>query len=69
MNEYQFKAVKLKGDFVWHDHKHTDETFIVIDGVLRIDFRDGSVLVIERRGVLNTSQEGGDRTAQNDVWV
>jgi hypothetical protein len=69
MNEYQFKVVKLKGDFVWHDHKHTDETFIVIDGVLRIDFRDGSVLVIERRGVLNTSQEGGDRTAQNDVWV
>jgi mannose-6-phosphate isomerase-like protein (cupin superfamily) len=45
MNDYQFKVVKLKGDFVWHDHKHTDETFIVIDGVPRIDFRDGSVLV------------------------
>jgi mannose-6-phosphate isomerase-like protein (cupin superfamily) len=41
MNDYQFKVVKLKGDFIWHDHQHTDETFIVIDGVLRIDFRDG----------------------------
>ena len=45
MNDYQFKVVKLQGDFVWHDHQHTDETFVVIDGVLRIDFRDGAVQV------------------------
>src|SRR5471032_1677040 len=45
MNEYQFKVVKLKGDFIWHDHKETDETFIVIDGSLRIDFRNGAVIV------------------------
>lgn len=43
MNEYQFKIVKLQGDFVWHDHKDTDETFLVIEGTLRIDFRDGAV--------------------------
>ena len=43
MNDYQFKIVKLQGDFVWHDHKDTDETFIVIEGMLRIDFRDGAV--------------------------
>jgi mannose-6-phosphate isomerase-like protein (cupin superfamily) len=95
MNDYQFKVVKLQGDFIWHDHQHTDETFIVIDGVLRIDFRDGAVrvgagemfvvpkgvehkpyaerevklLLIEPRGVLNTGHEGGERTAQNDLWV
>ncbi len=45
MNDYQFKVVKLQGDFVWHDHKDTDETFIVIEGDLRIDFRDGAVHV------------------------
>jgi mannose-6-phosphate isomerase-like protein (cupin superfamily) len=45
MNDYQFKLVKLKGDFVWHDHKDTDETFIVLDGTLRIDFRDGVVCI------------------------
>ena len=45
MNDYQFKVVKLQGDFVWHDHKETDETFIVIEGDLRIDFRDGAVHV------------------------
>ncbi|HMG86456.1 MAG TPA: cupin domain-containing protein [Terracidiphilus sp.] len=43
MNDYQFKIVKLHGDFIWHDHKDTDETFIVIEGNLRIDFRDGAV--------------------------
>jgi mannose-6-phosphate isomerase-like protein (cupin superfamily) len=41
MNDYQFKLVKLEGDFIWHDHQDTDETFIVLDGELRIDFRDG----------------------------
>ena len=30
MNDYQFKVVRLQGDFVWHDHKDTDETFIVL---------------------------------------
>jgi mannose-6-phosphate isomerase-like protein (cupin superfamily) len=43
MNDYQFKIVKLKGDFIWHDHEDTDETFIVLDGTLRIEFRDGHV--------------------------
>jgi mannose-6-phosphate isomerase-like protein (cupin superfamily) len=43
MNDYQFKVVKIQGDFVWHNHVDTDETFIVLDGRLRIDFRDGHV--------------------------
>ncbi len=42
MNDYQFKIVKIQGDFVWHDHEDTDETFIVLEGELRIDFRDGA---------------------------
>jgi mannose-6-phosphate isomerase-like protein (cupin superfamily) len=47
MNDYQFKLVRLAGDFVWHDHPETDETFIVLDGSLRIDFRDGNVTLGE----------------------
>ena len=43
MNDYQFKIAKIEGDFVWHDHQDTDEAFIVIDGKLRIEFRDGHV--------------------------
>ena len=43
MNDYQFKLVKVSGEFVWHDHSDTDETFIVLDGQLYIDFRDQQV--------------------------
>ncbi|WP_110947673.1 cupin domain-containing protein [Pseudomonas bohemica] len=43
MNDYQFKLARLEGDFLWHTHADTDETFIVIEGCLRIDFRDGFV--------------------------
>lgn len=95
MNDYQFKVVKLQGDFIWHTHADTDETFIVLDGELRIDLRDGAIvlragemavvpkgvehkpfaagevklLLIEPRGVRNTGEEGGERTAQNDIWI
>ncbi|MCB1644610.1 MAG: cupin domain-containing protein [Pseudomonadales bacterium] len=43
MNDYQFKLAKAEGEFVWHDHPDTDEVFIVIEGELVIEFRDGSV--------------------------
>ena len=87
--------VKIQGDFIWHSHADTDEAFIVIEGTLRIDFRDRAVFVqpgelfvvpkgvehktaaetitklmmIEPRGVLNTGDEGGERTAENNVWI
>lgn len=47
MNDYQFKVVRIQGEFVWHDHKDTDETFIVLEGSLRICFRDGHVDLAE----------------------
>jgi mannose-6-phosphate isomerase-like protein (cupin superfamily) len=43
MNDYQFKLVKVEGEFVWHDHPDTDEVFIVLEGILNIEFRDGIV--------------------------
>jgi mannose-6-phosphate isomerase-like protein (cupin superfamily) len=43
MNDYQFKLVKIQGEFVWHRHADTDEVFIVLDGALTIELRDGRV--------------------------
>ncbi len=43
MNNYHFKVVKLQGEFVWHKHDETDEVFIVIDGGMSIELKDGSV--------------------------
>ena len=45
LNDYQFKVVKIEGDFIWHDHQDTDEAFLVLEGILRIDFRDGAVTI------------------------
>jgi mannose-6-phosphate isomerase-like protein (cupin superfamily) len=45
MNDYQFKLVKVQGEFVWHTHEATDETFIVLHGELEIAFRDGKVIL------------------------
>jgi mannose-6-phosphate isomerase-like protein (cupin superfamily) len=47
MNDYQFKLVKLQGEFVWHDHKTTDEVFIILRGEMDIEFRDGVAHVCE----------------------
>jgi mannose-6-phosphate isomerase-like protein (cupin superfamily) len=95
VNDYQFKVVRIEGDFIWHDHPETDEAFLVLEGELRIDFRDAAVLLrpgelfvvpkgvehkpfaakevklllVEPRGILNTGHAGGERTAQNDVWI
>ena len=41
--DYDFRLAKLEGDFVWHRHPESDETFLVLDGTLRIDFRGGAV--------------------------
>ena len=43
MNDYQFKLVKIKGDFVWHDHADTDEVFIVLEGKMAIEFENETV--------------------------
>ena len=47
MNDYQFKLVKMQGEFVWHSHEHTDEVFLVVRGQMEIGFRDRDVLLRE----------------------
>ena len=47
MNDYQFKIAKIKGEFVWHDHKNTDETFIVIEGKMIMKLRQGDIELSE----------------------
>ncbi|MEX3613418.1 MAG: cupin domain-containing protein [Burkholderia gladioli] len=46
MNDYQFKVAKLLGDFVWHSHADTDETFLVLEG--EIVLRAGEMAVVPR---------------------
>lgn len=47
VNGFQVKAVKLKGEFIWHHHEQEDELFLVVKGTLRIKFRDHEAVVRE----------------------
>ncbi len=40
MNDVQFKLAKIEGEFVWHAHADTDEVFLVVEGEMRLEFRD-----------------------------
>jgi mannose-6-phosphate isomerase-like protein (cupin superfamily) len=47
LNDCQVKAVKLKGEFLWHHHDNEDELFLVVKGTLRMRFRDREATVHE----------------------
>ncbi|MEM7268054.1 MAG: cupin domain-containing protein [Pseudomonadota bacterium] len=46
-NGHDLMVVKVKGEFVWHDHPDTDDFFMVLKGSLRIDLPDGAVTLNE----------------------
>lgn len=42
-NGNEVRLAKLQGEFTWHAHADTDELFLVLEGELTIEFRDGAV--------------------------
>ncbi len=66
LNDYEIKLAKLKGEFVWHTHDDTDELFLVIEGRLTIQLREGDVtlgpgqLFVVPRGVEHCPITDGD---------
>ena len=55
LNDYQFKLVKIKGEFIWHNHENTDEAFIVLEGKIFIEFEgqteeinEGEMIVVPK---------------------
>jgi mannose-6-phosphate isomerase-like protein (cupin superfamily) len=57
LNGQHAKPVKFRGEFVWHQHEHEDELFLVVRGAFRMEFRDRTVelregeLLVVPRGV------------------
>lgn len=47
LNGQEVKLVKLRGAFEWHHHEREDELFLVVKGVLRMELRDGTVVLEE----------------------
>jgi len=59
MNDVHFKIAKIQGEFLWHSHPESDETFIVIEGKMRIEFPgnhidlDAGEMVVVPKGVMH----------------
>jgi mannose-6-phosphate isomerase-like protein (cupin superfamily) len=57
LNGQQVKLARIQGEFVWHHHEHEDELFLVVEGRLRMEFRDRAVelgpgeMIVVPRGV------------------
>ena len=47
LNGQQVKLVRFQGPFVWHQHDHEDELFLVVQGRFRMEFRDRHVWLEE----------------------
>jgi mannose-6-phosphate isomerase-like protein (cupin superfamily) len=52
VNDCQVKAVKMKGEFVWHHHDNEDELFLVVKGTLRMKFREREATIREGEFVI-----------------
>ena len=65
--EGKVKVVKVEGEFVWHTHEDTDELFLVIDGELTIQLRDGDVVL--RPGQLYVVPRGVEHCPSADGEV
>ena len=52
LNDAYLKLVKLKGEFVWHQHENEDELFLIVKGRLLIKLRDRDLWLDEGEFVI-----------------
>lgn len=68
-NGQYIKIAKLKGNFVWHDHKDEDELFLIIKGRLSIDFEDKTVHLETGDGFIVPKSTMHKPHCKDECWV
>ncbi len=69
LNGQQVKLVKLKGEFVWHKHEQEDELFFVVQGALKMEYRDRTVWVYENEFLIVPRGVEHRPVADEEVFV
>lgn len=69
LNGQAVKAVKFQGEFVWHHHDHEDELFMVVQGRMRMDFREREVWIEEGEFIVVPHGVEHRPYADDEVWV
>ena len=67
-NDNQIQVVKIKGEFVWHDHED-DELFIVVKGHLTIQFRDKNLEADPGEMILIPKKVEHCPKVDEEVWI
>ncbi|SEL01328.1 cupin domain-containing protein [Parapedobacter koreensis] len=69
LNGQNVKLAKFNGEFVWHKHDYEDEMFFVVDGVLKIEFRDKTVTLNKDEFLIVPKGVEHKPVAENEVLV
>lgn len=69
LNGQQVKLVKLHGEFIWHKHDVEDELFLVMKGVLKIEFHDRTEVLHEGEMLIVPHGVEHKPVAENEAWV
>lgn len=69
LNGQQIKVAKIKGEFTWHSHTNEDELFLVIKGLLKIEFRDKTVDIKEGEFIIVPGGVEHKPSADEEVHV
>ena len=69
LNDQQVIIAKVKGEFIWHDHKEEDELFHVVKGKLRMEFRDKIVEVNEGEMIVVPKGVEHRPVAEEETWL
>ena len=69
MNDYEFKVVKIKGEFIWHNHKETDEVFIVLEGSMSIKLKNKTLNINKGEMIVIKSGEQHKPFANNECHI
>ncbi len=69
LNGQHVKIAKFKGEFAWHSHDNEDEMFLVVDGILKIEFREKTVTLKRNEFIIVPKGVEHKPFAEDEVWV
>lgn len=69
LNGQNVKLAKFKGEFVWHKHDNEDEMFFVVEGTLKIEFRDKTITLNKDEFIIVPKGVEHKPIAENEVLV
>ena len=69
LNGQEVKIAKVKGEFVWHNHATEDELFLVVKGLLKIEFENETIELTAGEMLIVPQGINHKPVAEDEVWL